>query len=89
MQRLSCEYVSFWDALSYASDTAHFNENISSLLELLENKSQLIARAQLEALGAKSRVESEVERRKASQAQLRALVSERQMELNRYTFNCL
>jgi hypothetical protein len=47
-------------------------------------KSGHIQKAQLEALGAKTRVETQLEREKASHSELQSLLLERQAELNRY-----
>ena len=61
-----------------------FHETIHSLLEILKEKADIIQHAQLQALGNKSRVEGEVERRKSKEAQMKSLIMERQAELNRY-----
>jgi hypothetical protein len=53
-------------------------------LEILKEKADIIQHAQLQALGNKSRVEGEVERRKSKEAQMKSLIMERQAELNRY-----
>ena len=62
----------------------NFNEMVSTLIELLDSQAQKIEEAKLKAVGARNKIEGEEDNRRKREQELKTLINEKKMELERY-----
>jgi intraflagellar transport protein 20 len=61
----------------------NFNDMVTSLIELLDAQAQKIEEAKLKAVGARNKIEGEEDNRKKREQELKTLINEKRMELER------
>jgi intraflagellar transport protein 20 len=61
----------------------NFNEMVSTLIEVLDNQAQKIEDAKLKAVGSRNKIEGEEDNRRKREQELKTLINEKKMELER------
>lgn len=61
----------------------NFNEMVSTLIEVLDTQAQKIEDAKLKAVGARNKIEGEEDNRRKREQELKTLINEKKMELER------
>lgn len=61
----------------------NFNEMVTTLIELLDTQAQKIEDAKLKAVGARNKIEGEEDNRKKREQELKTLINEKKIELER------
>lgn len=64
----------------------NFNEMVTTLIELLDSQAQKIEDAKLKAVGARNKIEGEEDNRRKREQELKTLINEKKMELERLTY---
>ena len=63
-----------------------FNEMVTTMNEVLEQQAQKIEDGKLRAIGSRNKIEGEEDSRRKKQQELKTLINERKMVLERLTF---
>lgn len=63
-----------------------FNEQVTTLTEVLEQQAEKIESAKLRAIGARNKIEGEEDNRRKKEQELKTLINEKKMMLERLTF---
>ena len=63
-----------------------FNEMVTTLTDVLEQQSQKIEDAKLKAIGVRNKIEGEEDNRRKKEQELKTLINEKKMMLERLTF---
>ena len=63
-----------------------FNEQVTTLTEVLDQQAEKIENAKLKAIGARNKIEGEEDNRRKKEQELKTLINEKKMMLERLTF---
>eukprot|EP00347_Sterkiella_histriomuscorum_P012613 403367897 len=74
------------ECIDFLKKIMNFNEMVSTLIELLDAQAQKIEDAKLKAVGARNKIEGEEDNRKKREQELKTLINEKKMELERLTY---
>ena len=74
------------ETIDFLKKIMSFNEMVGTLIEVLDSQAQKIEDAKLKAVGARNKIEGEEDNRRAKEQELRTLINEKKLMLERLTF---
>merc|ERR1712151_138616 len=74
------------ECIDFLKKIMSFNEMVTTLIEVLDSQAQKIEDAKLKAVGARNKIEGEEDSRRAKEQELRTLINEKKLMLERLTF---
>merc|ERR1712179_651447 len=74
------------ECIDFLKKIMSFNEMVTTLIEVLDSQAQKIEDAKLKAVGARNKIEGEEDSRRAKEQELRTLINEKKLLLERLNF---
>merc|ERR1711877_39840 len=74
------------ECIDFLKKIMSFNEMVTTLIEVLDSQAQKIEDAKLKAVGARNKIEGEEDSRRAKEQELRTLINEKRLMLERLTY---
>ena len=72
------------ETIDFLKKIMSFNEMVTTLIEVLDSQAQKIEDAKLKAVGARNKIEGEEDNRRAKEQELKTLINEKRLLLERY-----
>ena len=73
------------ECIDFLKKIMNFNENVKTLIEVLDAQAEKIEDQKLKAVGARNKIEGEEDQRRRKEQELKTLINEKKMELERLT----
>ena len=74
------------ECIDFLKKIMNFNDMVSTLIEVLDSQAQKIEDAKLKAVGSRNKIEGEEDNRRKREQELKTLVNEKKMMLERLTY---
>uniref|UniRef100_A0A7S3I744 Uncharacterized protein n=1 Tax=Favella ehrenbergii TaxID=182087 RepID=A0A7S3I744_9SPIT len=74
------------ETIDFLKKIMSFNDMVTTLIEVLDSQAQKIEDAKLKAVGARNKIEGEEDNRRAKEQELKTLINEKRLLLERLTF---
>lgn len=74
------------ECIDFLKKIMNFNDMVSTLIEVLDTQAQKIEDAKLKAVGSRNKIEGEEDNRRKREQELKTLVNEKKMMLERLTY---
>ena len=74
------------ECIDFLKKIMNFNDMVSTLIEVLDAQAQKIEDAKLKAVGSRNKIEGEEDNRRKREQELKTLVNEKKMMLERLTY---
>jgi len=74
------------ECIDFLKKIMNFNDMVSTLIEVLDSQAQKIEDAKLKAVGSRNKIEGEEDNRRKREQELKTLVNEKKMMLERMTY---
>ena len=74
------------ECIDFLKKIMNFNDRVSTLIEVLDSQAQKIEDAKLKAVGSRNKIEGEEDNRRKREQELKTLVNEKKMMLERMTY---
>lgn len=74
------------ECIDFLKKIMNFNDMVSTLIEVLDTQAQKIEDAKLKAVGSRNKIEGEEDNRRKKEQELKTLVNEKKMMLERLTY---
>ena len=71
------------ETIDFLKKIMSFNEMVTTLIEVLDSQAQKIEDAKLKAVGARNKIEGEEDNRRAKEQELKTLINEKRLLLER------
>ena len=71
------------ECIDFLKKIMSFNDMVTTLIEVLDSQAQKIEDAKLKAVGARNKIEGEEDSRRAKEQELRTLINEKKLMLER------
>ena len=73
------------ECIDFLKKIVNFNDNVKTLVEVLDAQAEKIEDQKLKAVGARNKIEGEEDQRRSKEQELKTLINEKRMELERLT----
>ena len=77
------------ETIDFLKKIMSFNDMVTTLIEVLDSQAQKIEDAKLKAVGARNKIEGEEDNRRAKEQELKTLINEKRLLLERYATQSL
>ena len=74
------------ECIDFLKKIMSFNDMVTTLIEVLDTQAQKIEDAKLKAVGARNKIEGEEDNRRKKEQELKTLINEKRLLLERLTF---
>ena len=74
------------ECIDFLKKIMNFNDMVSTLIEVLDTQAQKIEDAKLKAVGSRNKIEGEEDNRRKREQELKTLINEKKMMLERLTY---
>ena len=71
------------ETIDFLKKIMNFNDMVTTLIEVLDSQAQKIEDAKLKAVGARNKIEGEEDNRRAKEQELKTLINEKRLLLER------